>query len=349
MPDARNTPEARNRSQVSKIVGPGFADSKRKGADARAKVQANADRVAAINADRAAVADRTADLASALVPAEGMSRKACVLYMQNAGIYSGHSRDGLPELQALVAEHQRQRASATLAANTHRDARDQREANLAAGIGAVLAGANPEAVADAMVADAAEREQADADRNQAAADADAARELAEVQGTDAEPRDPACADLLPADHAGERLALAQAEWAQLKAWRVSDLVGRGPRPCTPNLDAVNAEHNGHRGAVPTADGSPAPRAARSGTPTPRANHTARYTQALAVKAANPKRGAGTKVTDAELAAYVATVREQHPGAVRNQELEVAYYVAGLAVTRARWAAAWQAAELVPVG
>lgn len=276
MSDPRNTPTNRQRSQVSKIVGPGHADSRRKGADARAKVQANADRVAAMNADR----DRATDLASP----KPMTREACITYLQGAGAYTGHSRDSVDQLRAEVAR---------------------------------IKGLVP----------AAER------TIPSPTEAELARVAADVEG---EERDVACADLQPAAGRVERTALAEAEWTQLRAWRTSDLVGRGPRPCTPNLDALNADNAGaQQGSRQRTT------AARTSTPRPAASPA--YAAAMAAKKAG-KRGAGTKVTDAELVAYIAQARQERPDATGNQELEVAYWVAKLAITRSRWNAAW--AEVV---
>lgn len=63
---------------------------------------------------------------------------------------------------------------------------------------------------------------------------------------------------------------------------------------------------------------------------------------MAVKKAG-KRGPGKRVTDAELAAVISDLGKAHPDLSRAQMLEVAYWVNGLALTRARWDAAWSAA------
>lgn len=123
----------------------------------------------------------------------------------------------------------------------------------------------------------------------------------------------------------ERLTLAKAEHQALQAWIAGGK--EGDRPATANLDAMNADY---------AAGTRTTRKAGKG----KGRQVApRRAEANAI-AAKGKRGAGRRVTDAELNLYVATVQAEHPQATRNDELEYAYWVEGLAVTRARWNTAW---------
>lgn len=151
------------------------------------------------------------------------------------------------------------------------------------------------------------------------------------------PSSPAAAAIASARHNGlaaaanrtERLALAKAEHATLQAW-IKD-GEKPPRPATPNLDAVNAEH---------AAGGPK---AKGTTRAPRttAQLPALYAEAKAVqKAANDKRGPGERVSAEQLAAVAAELRQQ--GLTQAQALEVAYWLRKLAVSRGTWAKAWEA-------
>jgi hypothetical protein len=259
-----------------------------------------------------------------------MTRKACIAYLQNHGAYTGCSRYSVEQLRQAV-ERTKARGQGPSEADVA-EALTKLQAEMESPEFA-QALADGDALLDAMAVPAGVViDVIDAD-------------CAECPDPDGEERNPECEGLQASTDAVERAALAKAEWAALKAWRVSDLVGRAPRPCTPNLDALNAEHAANAQGTRAATGAKArtPRAA-STTSAPRAGHSARYTEALAVKKANPKRGAGIKVTDEQLAEYVAKVRTEHPTAVAAQELEFAYYVEKLAVTRARWSAAWAAAE-----
>lgn len=128
----------------------------------------------------------------------------------------------------------------------------------------------------------------------------------------------------------ERYRLAKEEHAVLQAW-IKD-GERPPRPATPNLDAVNAEHAANGGR---------PRKARSAST--KAPASGPYAEALAAKrAANNKRGAGTKVSADQLAAVASELRDQ--GLTQAQGLEVAYWLRKLAVSRRTWAKAWAASE-----
>ncbi len=131
----------------------------------------------------------------------------------------------------------------------------------------------------------------------------------------------------PATEPVERLQLAKAEHAILQAW-----IAKGekpPRPATPNLDAINAEHAA--GGVKTRTRTVSARPAASG----------RYAEALAAKkAASNKRGPGAKASAEALSALAGELSAE--GLTQAQALEVAYWVNRLAVSRNKWAAAWAA-------
>lgn len=127
----------------------------------------------------------------------------------------------------------------------------------------------------------------------------------------------------------ERLQLAKTEAKALKSWEADG--SQGERPSTVNLDAVSAK------APTTKAGSAAKPVGRT------SSRSAEYQAAMQKKAAG-KRGRGTKLTDEALAAHVATMRQAHPEYERNEGLEIAYWLDGLAVTRDRWATAWAAAD-----
>jgi valyl-tRNA synthetase len=57
-----------------------------------------------------------------------------------------------------------------------------------------------------------------------------------------------------------------------------------------------------------------------------------------------KRGKGTKVTEAELDAYIRTVREEHPDSPLVSERRYAVWIVGMSMTPARWATAWARVE-----
>jgi hypothetical protein len=138
----------------------------------------------------------------------------------------------------------------------------------------------------------------------------------------------------PADDPKERVRLAKAEHKVLQAW-----IKKGekpPRPATPNLDAVNAEY---KAGVTAKERRQAAKGSTTRTTT-RSHRNPRYAEAMAAKKAGP-RGAGTKVSDDELDAYVAKVLQADPEAERNEELEVAYWLEKLAMSRPRWVAAWE--------
>lgn len=84
--------------------------------------------------------------------------------------------------------------------------------------------------------------------------------------------------------------------------------------------------------------------AAEGTRAPKAAHRGRYPEALKAKAAakNKRGGKGLPISEPSLAEYITGVLAADPEAVCSQELEVAYWLENLALSRGRWNAAWQA-------
>lgn len=120
----------------------------------------------------------------------------------------------------------------------------------------------------------------------------------------------------------ERLNLAREERKALVEWTAGGQ--KGPRPATPNMDAVARREP--TASTKTAGG-------------PRTKRGDRGQQATAV-AKLGRRGPGRKLTDEELLAYVAGVKQAHPDSSASDELEFAYWIEKLAVTRQRFMAAW---------
>lgn len=131
-----------------------------------------------------------------------------------------------------------------------------------------------------------------------------------------------------------RLQAAKAEYKALKEWAASGATP--PRPATPNLDALNADH--------AAYGEQGRTNRRAEAAAARSQRSSRGATAIAEKKARQnKRGPGRKITADELAAYVRDVRAKHPEATMSDELEYAYWIEKLAVSRGSFAAAWEAA------
>lgn len=142
------------------------------------------------------------------------------------------------------------------------------------------------------------------------------------------------ATLRPSADRAERVARAQAEHRLMGEWISGGR--KGDQPATPNLDAVHAEY--------ASNGAGSQRKVR----TPRVVNPRRAEALAENRRLNCKRGPGRKVTDEELSAYVEKVRAEHPESDRTAELEYAYWVEKLAVSRGRWYAAWAAAEAATV-
>lgn len=80
------------------------------------------------------------------------------------------------------------------------------------------------------------------DATDAIIDAAQPAECPECPDPEGEQRNPDCEGVQASTDTVERAALAQVEWKALKAWRAADVLDRPARPCTPNLDALNADH-----------------------------------------------------------------------------------------------------------
>lgn len=290
MPARNNTPPPAPHAAnlVAKTVTKGQGDSMLKGRKAAEKVQANADKVAALNA------------AQAPAGAEWTSSKAATVGSWVAEAIKGRAANGPAEFRQ-VAEHAFKGTTRRLVFA------DGTTWSGGAATKLFVAPAkpkpNPEAVGTAV-------QQGAAPFGPVLGQIEAAAQAA-------------------AANRAERLALAKTEHATLQAW-IKD-GEKPPRPATPNLDAMNAEH---------AAGGPK---AKGTTRAPRttAQLPALYAEAKAVqKAANDKRGPGERVSAEQLAAVAAELRQQ--GLTQAQALEVAYWLRKLAVSRGTWAKAWEA-------
>lgn len=129
-----------------------------------------------------------------------------------------------------------------------------------------------------------------------------------------------------------RLKAAKAEHKLLQQW-IAD-GSNPPRPPTPNLDALEAEANGSK---------PKAKAKATSARSARTHGHPRYAEAIAAKKAKARTGRGNACTDDQLRIVIDAERAQHPEASRTECMEVAYWLGGLAFSRARWNAAWEAA------
>lgn len=147
---------------------------------------------------------------------------------------------------------------------------------------------------------------------------------------------PAAIAVTDAATLADRNKAARAEHKALKAWK--DGGGKGTKPATPNLQAVVDDSEAGKTASQRVNGNGSAKGGK------RREKSERRAEADKLrKAANSKRGKGIKVTDEQLAEHVANVQREHPDAHALDEMEVAYWTLGWAVTRPRFAAAWAAA------
>ena len=130
----------------------------------------------------------------------------------------------------------------------------------------------------------------------------------------------------------QRRQAARAEDKKLAAWKKAGEVG--PRPATPNVDAVVADAT----RKPTKKAT-----AKSSTSKPKVERSKRH-QAMIDARRERKfaKGDRRKMTDAELAKYVAKVRRAHPDSPKETEREYAYWVEGIALSVRRFDVAWEA-------
>lgn len=215
------------------------------------------------------------------------------------------------------SEVARQRSNSQAAtADTERDAAEARIAELRqqasaggpttfeAAVAAVLGGADPEETADQLVA------------NQPIPD-----DVDEMIASAPSYRPPTRAERV------DRLNAADVERKAVREWEQGG--EQGPRPETLNLDSIKADKD-----RPAEERIAASRALRT-------TRGERGTEARAEAKRAGKRGKGRKVTADELDAYVAGVRSEHPESSQSDELEYAYWIEKLAVSRPTWNAAWE--------
>lgn len=236
-------------------------------------------------------------------------RPELIAYLKSVDAYQGHSRDGLPELR----DHAR--STFNRLRYTERPADPTN-----------LGEADPTEQVDETVSD----------EFLATSPAQRAISVEPVAPVPDPATDPAWQTPAPvaSDDRLERMTLAKDEHRAMTAWVTAGKIG--DRPATPNLDAMNADYAA--GTRSTKKAGKGKGAGRQVAP--------RRAEANAI-AAKGKRGAGRRIGDTELHQYIAEVVAEHPQATRNDELEYAYWVAGLAVTRARWNTAWAAVEADP--
>lgn len=139
------------------------------------------------------------------------------------------------------------------------------------------------------------------------------------------------------DVASYDMFTAQAEHRAMKAWRDGGRVGDAP--ATPNLNALNAAH----AAGQPRSGKRPGKKAGAGTARTMAPRRKEANQAQATKGFGGRSNAAA-YSEPELDAYIRKVRADHPTAQRNDELEYAYWVVEIKVSRARWYKAWAATD-----
>jgi hypothetical protein len=289
-------------------------------------------------------------------------RKALIEWLKANDAYTGHSRDGLDALRTHALATRRVIAATVAAAADATDA-EVTAALVPSTRKAPKAGAIDRAVVDGLldgtISDhpmkatlAAVSARQDEARAKAVPDPDTdpawATDEVYPEGTD-EPvvRCDRCGEPLTADHTegtctapvvaddrAERLALAKAEHQALTAWNAAGQEGE--KPATPNLDAMNEAF---------AAGTPlrSKRVRKQGAGRTTAPRRAQANE-IARKGA---RGPGRRVDDTELTSYIAGVVAENPEARMEDELEFAYWVEQLAVSRKRFYAAWADVQADP--
>lgn len=325
-----STPPA-SANMATKVVRPGQADSKRQARGHAAKAQANADAVAKLNANRSAKPAPQRD-------GVWTGSKAALPGTWVADPIKGRPANGAGEYRQVAANEMH--GSMRMVRFTDGTGRSMGAATkvFVAPDTAPVATPEPEptqpepttctvAPTGRPASDGRLATTCGTVANPAGYCCECGTQVAEPGGTE---------PLAVADNPVVRYTLAKAEHALLQQW-IKD-GSRPPKPATPNLDVVEAEHA-------AAGGKPKGKAQRTaGAPRAAANRDATYAQALEAKRAGAdKRGKGTKVTDAELAEVIAKAKADRPANTASQELEVAYWLGGLAVSRGRWMAAWGAA------
>ena len=235
------------------------------------------------------------------------TRPQLIAYLKAVDAYTGHSRDGLEALREHVAN--------TITLDLALIAAGQPSARLTA-LADPAADELRRALVDSYPPVVAQREVA----------VDASDRHADVPNP---ATDPAwSAGPAAATDRAERLGLARAEHQALQAWVRNGKDGA--RPATPNLDAINDDY-----AAGGPKATAKVRKARAANP--------RRAEANAAKARlNGRRGPGRRLTSAELHVHIAGVLSAHTDATVTDELEHAYWVECIAVSRKTWYAAWAA-------
>lgn len=139
------------------------------------------------------------------------------------------------------------------------------------------------------------------------------------------------APVLIEDHPAKRSAAAKQEFKAEQEWEKGGR--KGARPATPNLDYLR-EKSANGGVEPKRKSSSNGNGSRTRLG-PRG-----LMGAEAYRAANKKRGATKKLSDAEFIEYVAKVRAAHPESSMMDELWYAQWVEKIATSKARFESAW---------
>jgi len=161
---------------------------------------------------------------------------------------------------------------------------------------------------------------------------DQLRQLVADHQAQAEPAEPAepVADTPDLTDVPQDEVFAKAK-AEHKAAAKAKAAGQ-PMPATPYLDELNRRYQA---------GEKKPRKAKANGTRATRTPDPRYVAAEAAREAGG-RGDTRKLTDDELAAYIAKVRTEHPEGTAAGELQVARHVDGVSVSLQRWNAAWKA-------
>jgi hypothetical protein len=125
---------------------------------------------------------------------------------------------------------------------------------------------------------------------------------------------------------------ARDEWRALKAWQQGGQ--QGDRPSTANLDAQNAAH---------AAGTPRPKTGRKAAERKPRNPRRVEANTTAKQGFEARKQAGVvKWTDEELAAWMRQAVADNPATTMADELEYAYWVERVAISRKRFYTVWAA-------
>jgi hypothetical protein len=259
-------------------------------------------------------------------------RKALIEWLKANDAYTGHSRDGLDALRTHALATRRVIA-ATVAAKADATDAEVTAALVPSTRKAPKAGAIDRAVVDGLLDGTISDHPMKATLAAVSARQDEARAKA-VPDPDTDPAWAVAAEPAVIEDRAERLAKAKAEHQALTAWNAAGQEGE--KPATPNLDAMNEAF---------AAGTPlrSKRVRKQGAGRTTAPRRAQANE-IARKGA---RGPGRRVDDTELTSYIAGVVAENPEARMEDELEFAYWVEQLAVSRKRFYAAWADVQADP--